>query len=86
MRISTDNGGKFAENRTLTDVNRRYFGVDGRFSARFTAKKGPGNFTPKKKGQFMNFRRGIPEQKFNANRACFPKEKHQNSQKWAKFI
>ena len=27
------NGGKFAENRTLTDVNRRYFGVDGRFSA-----------------------------------------------------
>ena len=26
------------------------------------------------------FRRGIPEQKFNVNRACFPKEKHQNSQ------
>ena len=25
--------GKFAENRTLTDVNRRYFGVDHRFSA-----------------------------------------------------
>ena len=43
------------ENRTLTDVNRRDFGVDGRFSAvnrrscrRFAAKKGPGNFTPKK--------------------------------------
>ena len=33
VRISTENGGKFAENRTLTDVNRRYFGVDGRFSA-----------------------------------------------------
>ena len=24
--------------------------------------------------------------KFNVNRACFPKEKHQNSQKWAKFM
>ena len=32
------------------------------------------------------FCRGIPEQKFNVNRACFPKEKHQNSQKWAKFM
>ena len=32
------------------------------------------------------FRRGIPEQKFNVNRTCFPKEKHQNSQKWAKFM
>ena len=27
------NGGKIAENRALTDVNRRYFGVNGRFSA-----------------------------------------------------
>ena len=42
--------GKIAENWTLTDVSRRYFGVDGRFSAvsrrqcrRFTAKTGPGN-------------------------------------------
>ena len=26
-------GGKVAENWTLTDVNARYFGVDGRFSA-----------------------------------------------------
>ena len=34
----------------------------------------------------MNFPGGIPEQKFNVNRACFPKEKHQNSQKWAKFM
>ena len=32
------------------------------------------------------FARGIPEQKFNVNRVCFPKEKHQNSQKWAKFM
>ena len=32
------------------------------------------------------FHRGIPEQKFNVNRACFPKENHQNSQKWTKFM
>ena len=32
------------------------------------------------------FHRGILEQKFYVNRACFPKEKHQNSQKWAKFM
>ena len=25
--------GKISENRALTDVSRRYFGVDGRFSA-----------------------------------------------------
>ena len=24
---------------------------------------------------------GVPEQKFSVNRACFPKEKHQNSHK-----
>ena len=34
----------------------------------------------------MNVSRGILEQKFDVNRACFPKEKHQNSQKWAKFM
>ena len=34
----------------------------------------------------MTFSGGIPEQKFNVNRACFPKEKHQNSQKWTKFM
>ena len=28
----------------------------------------------------------IPEQKFDVGRACFPKEEHQNSQKWAKFM
>ena len=33
VRISTENGRKIAENRMLTDVNRRYFGVDGKFSA-----------------------------------------------------
>ena len=42
--------------------------------------------TKPKKGQFMNFSRGILEQKFDVNRACFPKEKHRNSQKWAKFM
>ena len=34
----------------------------------------------------MNFPRGILEQKFNVNRACFPKGKYQNSRKWAKFM
>ena len=42
--------------------------------------------TKPKKGQFMNFSRGKPEPKFDVNRACFPKEKHQNSQQWAKFM
>ena len=42
MRISTEDGGEFAENRTLTDVNRRYFGVDGRFSAVNPWKLKPG--------------------------------------------
>ena len=36
--------------------------------------------------QFMNFSQGHSEQKFNVNRAGFPKKKHQNSQKWAKFM
>ena len=39
-----------------------------------------------RKASSWTFRRGVPEQKFNVNRACFPKEKHQNSQKWAKFM
>ena len=42
--------------------------------------------TKPKKVSSWTFRRGIPEQKFNVNRACFPKEKRQNSQKWAKFM
>ena len=31
MRISTESGGKFAEDRTLTDVNRRYLGLMAHF-------------------------------------------------------
>ena len=39
------------------------------------------------KGQFMNFAQGHSGTKVrDVNRACFPKEKHQNSQKWAKFM
>ena len=34
-----------------------------------------------RKASSWTFRRGIPEQKFNVNRPCFFKEKHQNSQK-----
>ena len=48
-------------------------------------RSGPGK--PNQRSvSLWTFRRGIPEQKFNVNRACFPKEKHQNSQKWAKFM
>ena len=43
--------------------------------------------TKPKEGQFMNFSRGHSGTKVrDVNRACFPKEKHQNSQKWAKFM
>ena len=39
--------------------------------------------TKPKKGQFMNFSQGHSGIKIRCvNRACFPKEKHQNSQKW----
>ena len=35
----------------------------------------------------MNFSQGHSGTKVRyVNRACFPKEKHQNSQKWAKFM
>ena len=47
----------------------------------------PANQT--KKGQFMNFSQGRSGTKVQfVNRACFPKEKHQNShtKKWAKFM
>ena len=49
------------------------------------AGSGPGKPNQRKVSSWT-FHRGIPEQKFNVNRACFPKEKHQNSQKWAKFM
>ena len=42
--------------------------------------------TKPKKDQFMNFSRGQFGTKVQVNRACFPKEKHQNSQKWPKFM
>ena len=48
-------------------------------------RSGPGKPNQRKTSSWT-FRRGIPEQKFNVNCACFPKEKHQNSQKWAKFM
>ena len=44
-------------------------------------RSGPGKPNQRKVSSWT-FRRGIPEQKFkNVNRACFPKEKHQNSHK-----
>ena len=48
-----------------------------------SSRVAPANQTKERSG---TFRRDIPEQKFNVNRACFPEEKHQKSQKWAKFM
>ena len=48
-------------------------------------RSGPGKPNQRKVSS-RTFRRGILEQKFNVNRTCFPKEKRQNSQKWAKFM
>ena len=39
-----------------------------------------------KKRSVHGFSQGLPQQKFNVNRACSPKEKHQNSQKWVKLM
>ena len=52
-------------------------------SPRFTSGPGKPN---QRKASSWTFPGGIPEQKFNVNRACFPKEKHQNSPKRAKFM
>ena len=55
------------------------FGKGSRESPRQTNKP--------KKGQFMNFSQGHSGTKVRyVNSACFPEEKHQNSQKWAKFM
>ena len=39
-----------------------------------------------RKASSWTFPGGTLEPKFDVNRACFPTEKHQNSQKWAKFM
>ena len=59
-----------------------------RFSLKISPKFEPEKIRSKpKKGQFMNFSQGHSGTKVrDVNRACFPKEKHQNSQKWAKFM
>ena len=46
----------------------------------FLSGVAPANQT-KERSVHELFTGGIPEQTFNVNRACFPKEKHQNSQK-----
>ena len=56
------------------------FPLEGKF---FRSHPGKPN---QRKASSWTFPGGIPEQKFNVNRACFPKENHQNSQKWAKFM
>ena len=42
--------------------------------------------TKPKKGQLMNFSRGQTGTKVRCELRLLPKEKHQNSQKWAKFM
>ena len=42
--------------------------------------------TKPKKGQFMNFSQGHSGTKVQCESCLFPKEKHQNSPKWAKFM
>ena len=42
--------------------------------------------TKPKKGRFMNFSQGRSGTKVQCESCLFPKEKHQNSQKWAKFM
>ena len=51
----------------------------------FDSGVAPANQT--KKNQFMNFAQGRSGTKIqDVNRARFPVEKHQNLQKWAKFM
>ena len=47
-------------------------------------RSGPGKPKNQRKVSSWTFHRGIPEQEFNVNRACFPKEKHQNLQKYGR--
>ena len=67
-------------------VPPKFFGqISAQISGNNSVRSGPSKPNQRKVSSWT-FRSGIPEQKFNVNRACFPKEKHQNSQKWAKFM
>ena len=52
----------------------------------FDSGVAPANQTKERSVHGLFTDRGILEEKFNVNCACLPKEKHQNSQKWAKFM
>ena len=67
------------------DKEKRVFQWKGWRQFSESVRSGPGEPNQRKVSSWT-FRRGIPEQKFNLNRACFPKEKQQNSQERAKFI
>ena len=63
VRISIENPEKIAENKAISDGNRRYFGIHDRVSVvnrrqcrRFPAKKGPGNLTPNLFARFLRKR------------------------------
>ena len=49
-------------------------------------QESPRQTKPKKRPVHELFPGAFLNKKFNVNRACFPKEKHQNPQKCAKFI
>ena len=69
----------------LQTSEKSFWGGHLRDTLGVSIRSGPGKPNQRKVSSWT-FRRGIPEQKFNVNRACFPKEKHQNSQQRAKFM
>ena len=84
------NGGQMARKMVRNPILEPILGHSSHFCGELFPhfahfRSGPGKPNQRKVGSWT-FRRGIPEQKFNVNRACFPKEKHQNSQERAKFM
>ena len=76
-RENDENGGGHS-GKTMVYQKRGFHNPDFR--------SGPGK-PNQKKASSWTFHGGIPEQKFNVNRACFPKENTKLfTQKWAKFM
>ena len=75
-----------AENRGRPHQKMRFSGAP-MMGRNFLTQSGVAPANQTKKGQFMNFSQARSGTKVQfVNRACFPKEKHPNSQKWAKFM
>ena len=77
--------GNVGAHRNATRGSVALLWLRGRLTCDTSLRSGPGKPNQRKVSSWT-FRRGIPEQKLNVNRACFPKERHQNSQKRAKFM